>query len=192
MEQKSKNFILLLAALACFAVGAALFIGDDDAVYDQTEETQEQDIDNEGEPGTDPEEAEDTEDGEEAAVSSSAAGNGDGDFFENYRLQRDKRRDAQVELYREILNDDSRDEEAKASAQATLEKLYRVAAVEDKIEEILIGRNYNDVIFVMEDTVSLLIVKKPSLSEEEKTALTSFVSSYAGIASDSLSVFTVD
>jgi hypothetical protein len=187
MEQRYKNFLLLLAALACFAVGAVLFIGDDDMVYEQTEESEEEDNGGNG----DAVESEETKDGDEAVLSS-AVENGDTDFFENYRMQRDKRRDAQLELYREILSDDSRDEEAKDSAQIMLENLYQVAAVEDKVEEILIGRNYNDVIFVLEETVSLLIVKKTSLDEEEKAALTSFVSSYAGISADSLSVFTVD
>lgn len=189
MEQRHKNFLLLLAALACFAVGAALFVSDDNTGYEQTEETLDEDNNNEG--ATENGAADESVKQNEAAVSGDISGEGD-DFFENYRLQRDKRRDGQAELYRDILNDDSRDEAAKAAAQATLEKLYQVAAVEDKIEEILIGRNYSDVIFVMEDTVSLLIVKKQSLKEEEKVALSSFVCSYAGIAADSLSIFTVD
>lgn len=190
MEQRYKNFLLLLAALACFAVGAALFIGDNDMVYEQTDETQEEKDHNEKGDTLDDQEVDATKK-DEAAVSAKI-GSDQENFFVNYRMQRDKRRDNQTELYRDILSDASRDEEAKAAAQAALEKLYQVAAVEDKIEEILIGRNYSDVIFVMEDTVSLLIVKKQSLNEEEKTALASFVCSYAGIAQDSLSVFTVD
>ena len=189
MEQRYKNFLLLLDALACFAVGAALFIGDDDMVYEQTEETQEEKDNNGGDTVKD--QGENAAEEEEAAVSAKTARDGE-NFFVNYRMQRDKRRDNQTELYRDILNDASRDEEAKAAAQTALEQLYHVAAIEDKIEEILIGRNYSDVIFVMEDTVSLLIVKKASLNEEEKAALSSFVCSYAGITADSLSVFTVD
>ncbi|HMM05870.1 MAG TPA: SpoIIIAH-like family protein [Clostridiales bacterium] len=191
MEQRYKNFLLLLAALACFAVGAALFIGDNDMVYEQTDETQEE-KDQNNEKGNTLENQEVNAAEEDEAAASAKVGSDGENFFVNYRMQRDKRRDNQTELYRDILNDATRDEEAKTAAQAALEKLYQVAAVEDKVEEILVGRNYSDVIFVMEDTVSLLIVKKQSLSEEEKTALASFVCSYAGIAQDSLSVFTVE
>lgn len=188
MEQRYKNFLLLLAVLACFAVGAALFSGDDDMVYEQTDETREEKAgDHEKVDTRNDREVEAEED--TAAVSAKLGGE---NFFVNYRMQRDKRRDQQTELYREILKDESRDEEAKAAAQAALEKFYHVAAAEDKVEEVLIGRNYSDVIFVMEDTVSLLIIKKQNLNEEEKTALASFVSAYAGIALDSLSVFNVE
>lgn len=181
MEQRKKNFILLLAALLCFSVGAVLFTGDDHVVVEQTDETQDEN-------NTETTETEGTE--EETVAATTVAE--DDDFFENYRMQREQRRDAQIELYQEILDDDTRDEEAKTAAQTSLEKLYNVAATEDKVEEILIGRNYSDVIFIMEDSVSLLIIKKSSLDEEEKAALSAFVTAYTGISSDSLSVFTVD
>lgn len=186
MQQKHKNFILLLAALICFTVGAVLFGGDRNMAFDQNDDPKGNTTET-----TNTEQKDDTE--ETVATAAGASDQSEqNDFFENYRLQRQQRRDAQIELYQSILADDSRDEEAKATAQTALEKLYSVASTEDKVEEILMGRNYKDVIFVMEDSVSLLILKKSSLGQEEEQALASFISSYTGVSADKLSIFTVD
>lgn len=168
MEQKRRSFLILLFVLAVFTVGAAVFSGEDDMVYEPTEE----------------EEA-----AEEQSVSAAPA---ESDFFADFRIGREQRRDEEKELYQSVMLDDNRDEEAKKEAEAALTELYRVSSMEDRVEEILIGRNYRDVIFVMEDTISLLILGQRDLDESEKADLIAFVSTYAGIAPESLSVFTID
>ena len=60
------------------------------------------------------------------------------------------------------------------------------------MEEILVGRNYRDVIFVMGEKISLLMLKAPEPGEDEKAALSAFVCSYTGIEESRLSVFAVE
>jgi len=88
--------------------------------------------------------------------------------------------------------DPARDEEAKQNAESALQELYRISSMEDRVEDILIGRDYHDVIFVMEETISLLILDQPSLEEKEKSDLVHFISVYAGVPSENISVFTID
>lgn len=166
MGSRKKSFFLLILALVVFTVGAFLFSETDNMVYEETEENE-----------------------KEQSVSAPIA---EIDFFADFRIRREQRRDEAKELYCSVLLDESRSEETKAEAEKSLEKLYRVASMEDQVEDILIGRNYRDVIFVMEDTMSLLIIGQNRLEEGEKADLISFVSAYAGIDSGSISVFTID
>lgn len=166
MHQKRKNFFLLLLVLAMFTVGAYFFSEDQKMVYEETEDGS-----------------------EEQSVSAVVAEN---DFFSDYRIHRDQRRDEAKELYEAVMLDPDRDEEAKQKAETALQELYRVSSMEDRIEEILIGRNYRDVIFIMEETISLLILNQKGLEEKEKNELIDFVSVYAGIPSENISVFTID
>lgn len=173
MESKRKNFFILLLVLLIFTVSAALFSDDKDMVYEPREEIEE------------------TEDvsSEHTAVSAAAA---ETDFFADFRMNRERRRDEQEEFYCGILEDSARDETAKSEAEDGLKQLYRISAMEDQVEEILVGRNYRDAVFVMGENISLLIMKDTDLSMVEKESLSAFVCSYAGIEVSNLSVFTVE
>ncbi|MGM9567738.1 MAG: SpoIIIAH-like family protein [Clostridia bacterium] len=173
MEPKRKSFFLLILALLVFTVGAALFSGGNDMVYEPSGETEKTE-----------------NDGEDQAVSAAAAENRD--FFSDFRIGREQRRDEKEELYLRVLEDPARDENARSEAEEGLEQLYRVASMEDQVEEILIGRNYRDAIFVMGENISLLMLNAPDLGEDEKAALSAFVCSYTGVEENRLSVFTVE
>ena len=163
MEQKKRSFLILILILMVFTVGAALF-SEEKPVYENTDE-------------------------EEESVMATLAPKKD--FFSDFRLGRDRRRDEEKELYESIIRDESRPEEAKKEAEEALSRFYRIASLEDQVESILIGRNYDDVIFVVEDTISLLMIRKDKIDESEKESLIRFVSSYGGIPADSITVFTV-
>ena len=167
MSSRKRSFFLLIFVLVVFAVGTFLFSDTNRMVYEETEEKEEA----------------------ETSVSAPIA---EIDFFADFRIRREQRRDEAKELYCSVLFDESRSEEKKTEAEESLEKLYRVALMEDRVEDILIGRNYTDAIFVIEDTMSLLILDQSILEEEEIAELISFVSAYTGIDPGSLSVFTID
>lgn len=174
MESKRKSFFLLILALLVFTVGAALFSGGNDMVYEPSGET---------------EKTEKNGGDEEQAVSAAAENR---DFFADFRIGREQRRDEKEELYLRVLEDPARDENARMEAEEGLKELYRVSALEDQVEEILVGRNYRDVIFVMGENISLLMLKAPEPGEDEKAALSAFVCSYTGIEESRLSVFAVE
>ena len=156
MEHKKRNFFILVLLLAVFTFGAAMF-SEEEAVYEDTEE-------------------------EEEAVSATVVAQKD--FFSDFRLNRDRRRDAEEELYQSIMLDPTRSEEA------SLTLLYRISSLEDRVESILIGRDYNDVIFSVEENMSLLMIRKETIDEKEKASLIDFVSSYGGIPAETISVFS--
>ena len=175
MEPKRKSFFLLILALLVFTVGAAVFSDGNDMVYEPKEET---------------ENTEENGDDEDRAVSAAAAAQGD--FFADFRIGREQRRDEKEELYLRVIEDPSRDEAAKTEAESGLEQLYRTAAVEDQVEDILKGRNYRDAVFVIGENISLLMLPGPEINETEKQALSDFVCSYTGMEANRLSIFTVE
>ena len=113
------------------------------------------------------------------------------DFFALYRTERRKQRDQKEELYTAVMADTSLTAEEKEGAKEDLENLYYRSGLEDKVETILKGRNYEDVIFSYEEPLSLLIIKASSLSSSEEKGLRDFIAVYCGIDSASLSVFTI-
>ncbi|MBQ1251935.1 MAG: SpoIIIAH-like family protein, partial [Firmicutes bacterium] len=106
-------------------------------------------------------------------------------------LNRDRRRAAEEELYQSMMLDPTRSDEAKMEAEASLTHVSRTSALEDRVESILIGRDYNDVIFSVEENMSLLMIRKETIDEKEKASLIDFVSSYGGIPAETISVFSV-
>lgn len=172
MESKRRSFFILVLVLIVFSVGAVFFADRDDMVYEPTENTSE-----EKEP--------------DKSVSAPTIQSYE-DFFTDFRSEREIQRDRDEELYCSVLQDESADDESKAQARSALSILYHRIALEDQTEDILVGRNYDDALLVLGDTISLLIIKKHELSEEEKNSLSAFVSAYAGIDGANLSVFTVE
>lgn len=177
IDDNKKSFFLLVLVLGLFTLVAFLFSDGNRMVYEEKEKASDGYEENKA-----PEE-------ETQSVSAAVE---EVDFFADYRMRRDRHRDEEKEFYESILRDDARSEDAKKEAEAALAEVYRIAALEDQVEAILIGRNYRDVIFSATDTISLLILRQEDLSEEEKASLVSFVSAYGGISAESISVFTVD
>lgn len=173
MTPRKKSLFLLLFVLVCFSVGAALFVDDSDMVYEKKETPAENE----------------KEEKVSAEIGNTVA---EKDFFTDFRIHREQRRAAAEELYGEILADEGREEAAKEEARVALETLYRESSLEDQVEDILIGRRYADAVFDINETVSVLIIKKEKLDPQETETLISFVSSYAGIPGENLSVFTVN
>ncbi|MEG2147840.1 MAG: SpoIIIAH-like family protein [Clostridiales bacterium] len=113
------------------------------------------------------------------------------DFFADYRSKRQGIRSEKEELYQKFLADDSLTAEDKKVALSNLETLYLKNSIEDKVEIILKGRNYKDVIFSLEEPLSLLIIKSETLDEAQINELSDFIRVYCGVTADKLSVFPV-
>ena len=88
--------------------------------------------------------------------------------------------------------DPGREEAARREAAASLKELYRVSDLEDEVEQVLIGRNYEDALLVLGENASLLIIKGAKLTEKEKEELAAFVRGCAGLDEGALSVFTAN
>ena len=179
MDKEKKKFYILIVLLICFTCTAWIF-GNENRLSDSESE----------EKSKVTEESEKTDETRETFAETMIS-TAETDFFTDYRISREKQRDEISENLRAVAEDVSREEKARSEANASLSRHLAECAAEDSLEKILLGRNYEDVLFIYNSTMPVLIVKKPELSAEEKTELKNFIAAYLGIGADTISVFTV-
>ncbi len=175
-DNRRKNFLIFIIVLLLFSLGTAVFVKDEEPLNEPDRVM--------------PEEKEAMT--AAAAVPATEAASSRHDFFAAFRRERAKRRDREEELYGTILADPGREEAARREAAASLKELYRVSDLEDEVEQVLIGRNYEDALLVLGENASLLIIKGAKLTEKEKEELAAFVRGCAGLDEGALSVFTAN
>lgn len=174
MKSEKQKFIILITLLLCFSCTAFYFGNREKASADSEREEIK------------------TESEETATVSNASVSLGaDADFFTDYRIFREKEYDETAESLRVVAEDSTRDEQARAEADTALRQLFSKTAAENSIEKILLGRNYDDALFIYNESMPILILKKQALSPMEIADLKKFVGAYLGIGAETVSVFTV-
>lgn len=113
------------------------------------------------------------------------------DFFSDFRQKRSAWRDQEQEMLTEMMKNGST-EEAKSAAGEDLKALMQKIKIEDTVEEVLKGRNYQDVIFVLDENLSLLMIKKKDFGKGEQEALLQFAAAAGGTTVDKISFFTIE
>lgn len=92
---------------------------------------------------------------------------GTGDFFKDFRAQRETARADEIALLDDIVNRQGAPEESVREADARKVELTRFTEQERAIEKLLVAKGFEDAAaFVQEDTVSIA-VKQEKLSEED-------------------------
>lgn len=90
-----------------------------------------------------------------AAESANAA------FFAEYRLERDKNRSKEVEMWQDIINSESSEQTFKELAQQELVKIVALTDKEMIIENLIISRGFNDaLVFITDDSASVIVEAK--------------------------------
>lgn len=103
--------------------------------------------------------------GEETPQAQQVAGTGD--FFKDFRAQRETARADEIALLDGIVNRQGAPEKSVREADARKIELTRFTEQERAIEKLLVAKGFEDAAaFVQEDTVSIA-VKKEKLSEED-------------------------
>ena len=82
-------------------------------------------------------------------------------FFSEYRLERDKNRSREVEMWQDIINSQSSEKNFKNLAQQELVKIVALTEKEMIIENLIISRGFNDaLVFVTDDSATVIIDTK--------------------------------
>ncbi len=90
------------------------------------------------------------------AVSSASAA-----FFAEYRLERDKNRSREVEMWSDIINNQNSEQTFKELAQQELVKIVALTEREMMIENLIISRGFNDaLVFLTDDSASVIVETK--------------------------------
>lgn len=85
-------------------------------------------------------------------------------FFSEYRLERDKNRSKEVEMWQDIINSDKAEENFKNMAQQELVKIVSLTEKEMIIENLIVARGFNDALVFLTDDSATAIVEAKELT----------------------------
>ncbi|KUO71063.1 MAG: hypothetical protein APF77_05015 [Clostridia bacterium BRH_c25] len=85
-------------------------------------------------------------------------------FFSEYRLERDKNRSREVEMWQDIINSEKAEENFKSMAQQELVKIVALTEKEMIIENLIVARGFNDALVFLTDDSATIIVEAKELT----------------------------
>ena len=85
-------------------------------------------------------------------------------FFSEYRIERDKNRSKEVEMWQDIINSDKAEENFKNMAQQEIVKIVSLTDKEMIIENLIISRGFNDALVFLTDDSATVIVEAKELT----------------------------
>jgi stage III sporulation protein AH len=103
-----------------------------------------------------------------------------GDFFTEYRLERDKIRSERSDLLREIIKD-AKSEDSRQKAQDAVLKLMLEKQREAEMENLIRARGFADALVVMRDNSVSAIVKTQALTRDEVMQVADVIGRIAGV-----------
>ncbi len=82
-------------------------------------------------------------------------------FFSEYRLERDKNRSKEVDMWQDIINSDKAEENFKNMAQQELVKIVALTEKEMIIENLVVARGFDDaLVFLTDDSATIIVDSK--------------------------------
>ncbi len=89
------------------------------------------------------------------------------DFFIEYRLERDKARSEQINIYREMINNPNTDPAAKKEATRKMLQLTEKMEKELEIESLIRARGYQDALAYIHNNAVDVIIQTNGLQKED-------------------------
>lgn len=113
-------------------------------------------------------------------------------FFSEYRLERERTRDQQVELLREMLNNANLDQKSREKAAARLVEISMTIDREMKAEALVKARGYEDCVVIVQPSLTTVIVsyKGAAIPLDEENELKKQVASVIQCRPDHVCVIT--
>lgn len=112
------------------------------------------------------------------------------DYFVEYRMDRERTRGQQIELLREIVNNNQSPPETRKEAQKKLLELSDLMKKELEAEKIIVASGYKDAIIQIQPGTVSVVVPGPPLSREEKARLAELVARALGVKAAVVEVMT--
>ncbi|MHB1391749.1 MAG: SpoIIIAH-like family protein [Clostridia bacterium] len=82
-------------------------------------------------------------------------------FFSEYRLEREKNRSKEVEMWEDIINSEKAEENFKNMAQQELVKIVGLTEKEMIIENLIVARGFSDaLVFLTDDSATIIVDAK--------------------------------
>ncbi|HHT47599.1 MAG TPA: SpoIIIAH-like family protein [Firmicutes bacterium] len=109
-------------------------------------------------------------------------------FFVEYRLERDRVREQEMEMLNDMINNPQVGEEARREAEKQLLTLVEMMEKELIIENMLKAQGYADAILFTRKGVSTVMVHADALSEDDFLRVSEMVSAVTGVPREQVQV----
>jgi len=86
-------------------------------------------------------------------------------FFSEYRLEREKNRSKEVDMWENIINNPASEKTFKSMAQQELVKIVALTEKEMIIENLIVSRGFNDALVFLTDDAATVIVDAKELTQ---------------------------
>ncbi len=110
------------------------------------------------------------------------------EFFVEYRLERDRTRSQQIDLLREIVNNQNSSEESRKEANRRLLAISQAIDTEMKIENLIRAENFKDAVAFVQEKSATIIVQTPALTPMDKNKLTDIAVRVTGLTPENIVV----
>lgn len=109
-------------------------------------------------------------------------------FFAEYRLERDRTRSQQIDLLREIVNNQNSAPETRKEAQRRLLGISQAIDIEMKLENLIRAENFEEAVVFVQDKSATVIVQAPLLTAIDKKRLTEIAVRVTGLNPENIVV----
>lgn len=168
MQVRKKNIIICSMIILLFVVGYAYNSFTSERLADADLDLDAQVISTEEVQGAEQIDIVSSEQAGEAAViedsGSDAVETTGASFFSEYRIERDKNRSKEVEMWQDIVNSDKAEENFKDMAQQEIVKIVSLTDKEMIIENLIISRGFSDALVFLTDDSATVIVEAKELT----------------------------
>lgn len=111
-------------------------------------------------------------------------------FFVEYRLERERTRSQQIDLLREIVNNQNSSEETRKEANRRLLAISQSIDTEMKLENLIRAENFKDAVAFVQEKSATVIVQAPILTELDKKRLTEIAVRVTGFSAENIVVIS--
>jgi len=111
-----------------------------------------------------------------------------GEFFVEYRMERDRVRGQQVEFYREIINNPNSSSDARQLAQNRLLLISQNIEREMKLENLIRAKGYKDAAVFLQDKSVTAIVQAKKLTDKEIAEIAEIIARGTGVGEQNVFV----
>lgn len=110
----------------------------------------------------------------------------DNDFFTEYRLERDRTRSQQIDLFREIVNNQNSSEDTRKEAQRRLLAINQTIDTEMKIENLIKAENIKECVALVQEKSATVIVQVPLLTEPDRVKINQIIARITGLSEENI------
>ncbi|NPV70865.1 MAG: SpoIIIAH-like family protein [Firmicutes bacterium] len=110
------------------------------------------------------------------------------DFYNDYRLTRERTRSQQLDLYREIINNTNAEPSARKEANQVFLKMTHYVGKEAELENLIKARGFEDAIVSLYENTAVVMVKAKEISQADAAKIADIVSRGANIKPEQVSI----